>query len=66
MTCGILEPKVFGFKYITMFVFDENKSYLLVILKFQDPLINHMTTTLREPISNIKIDWTLKYINLIH
>jgi hypothetical protein len=45
-------------------VFGENKSYFLGILKVWDPLANHMTTTLRGLILNIKIDMALKWIML--
>jgi hypothetical protein len=45
-------------------VFGEKKSYFLGILKVWDPLVNHMTTTVRGVILNIKIDRELKYIML--
>lgn len=40
------------------------KSYFKNILRFLYPFINHIAITLRELISNIKIDRTLKYIML--
>jgi hypothetical protein len=41
-------------------VFGENKSYFISILIVGDPLVNHMTTTLKGLILNIKIDRALK------
>jgi hypothetical protein len=41
-------------------VFGEKKSYFLGILKVWDPIVNHMTTTLKGIILNIKINRALK------
>jgi hypothetical protein len=41
-------------------VFGGKKSYFLGILKVLDPLVNHMTTTLKGIILNIKIDRALE------
>jgi len=53
----------FGFQYIYIYVvFGEKKLYMIGISKFYNPFINHMTTTLRGLISNIK----KKDINVHH
>jgi hypothetical protein len=54
MTCDISVP-TFGSNIWNLLVFYENKSFFMGILKIWDISMNHMITTLRGLISNIKI-----------
>ncbi len=63
MTCDNFLPTSWS-NLQKILVFGENKSYFIGILKIQDPLVNHMATTLKGLILNIKIDMALKQIML--